>query len=296
MLKKIALAAPAIGLVDVGVGVDDVRALAAELERDLLEVAGRGLDDQLADLGRAGEGDLVDVVVRGQRRARVAVAGDDVEHAVGQAGLLEQLAEAQRRERRLLGRLEDDRAAAGQRGPELPGRHQQREVPRDDLPDDADRLLEREGQVARPGWAQRERDRVALDLRRPARHVVEQVGGERDVGDARDRHRLAVVERLEQRQLVAVLEDQVAEAVHDLAALGRRHAPPRAVLVEGRACGAHRAVDVLGAALGHVREHFLGRRVDASRTSRPTRSRPTRRRSASASSSRAASRSQNPSR
>ena len=55
----------------VGVGVDDVGRLAAELQADLLQVAGGRLDDQLADLGRAGERDLVDVVVGGERRAGV---------------------------------------------------------------------------------------------------------------------------------------------------------------------------------------------------------------------------------
>ena len=69
--------------VEIGVREDDGRRLAAELERDALEVAGGGLDDQLADLGRAGEGDLVDVGMLGQRRAgRLAEAGDDVDDAV----------------------------------------------------------------------------------------------------------------------------------------------------------------------------------------------------------------------
>ena len=54
----------------VGVVEDDVGALAAELERDLVQVARRGLHDQLADLGRAGERDLVHVVVGGQGGAR----------------------------------------------------------------------------------------------------------------------------------------------------------------------------------------------------------------------------------
>ena len=73
----------------------------------------------------------------------LAVAGDDVDDARREAGLLEQLAEAQRRERRLLGRLQHDGVAAGERDAELPRRHQQREVPRDDLADDADRLAQR---------------------------------------------------------------------------------------------------------------------------------------------------------
>ena len=55
------------GLIDRRVGEDDVRRLAAELEREALLRPGGGALDALADLGRAGEGDLVDV--RGARRA-----------------------------------------------------------------------------------------------------------------------------------------------------------------------------------------------------------------------------------
>ena len=50
-------------LVDRGVVEDDVGGLAAELEGDLLVGAGHRLGDRPADLGRAGEGDLVDVGV-----------------------------------------------------------------------------------------------------------------------------------------------------------------------------------------------------------------------------------------
>jgi len=92
----------------VGIGQDDVRRLAAELQRDPLEVVGRCPHNDLADLGEPGEGDLVDVGMPGERRAgRLAEPGDDVDDAVRQAGLEQQLAEAQRRERGLLGDLED---------------------------------------------------------------------------------------------------------------------------------------------------------------------------------------------
>ena len=51
-------------------------------------------DDQPADLRRAGEGDLVHVRMGGQRRAgRFAQAGNDVDHALGEAGLFDQLAQ-----------------------------------------------------------------------------------------------------------------------------------------------------------------------------------------------------------
>ena len=49
------------GLIERRVGEDDVGGLAAELERQALRRAGDGALDALADLGRAGEGDLVDV-------------------------------------------------------------------------------------------------------------------------------------------------------------------------------------------------------------------------------------------
>ena len=54
---------------EVGVLEDDVRRLAAELERDFLQIVRGGLDDQLAHLGRARERDLVDLRMRRERRA-----------------------------------------------------------------------------------------------------------------------------------------------------------------------------------------------------------------------------------
>ena len=100
------------GAVEIGVVENDVGRFAAEFERNLLQVAGRGLHDELADFGRAGEGDLVDVRMRGERGAGgFAVAGNDVHDAIGNAGFLNQFAEAERRERSLLGGLQHDRCS-----------------------------------------------------------------------------------------------------------------------------------------------------------------------------------------
>ena len=78
-------------------------------------------------------------------------------------------------ERRLLGGLEHHRAAGGDRRRELPGRHEQRIVPRDDLAGDADRLAQREAHRV-VGHGQH----LAVDLGGEAAVVLE-AGG--DVGD-----------------------------------------------------------------------------------------------------------------
>ncbi len=54
----------------------------------------------------------------------------------------DQLDDLQDRPRGLLGRLDDHAVAGGQRGRQLPDGHQDREVPRDDLAHDAQRLVE----------------------------------------------------------------------------------------------------------------------------------------------------------
>ncbi len=54
----------------------------------------------------------------------------------------DQLGQHQDRPRRRLSRLEHHAVAGGERRRELPRRHQEREVPRDDLADDAERLVE----------------------------------------------------------------------------------------------------------------------------------------------------------
>ncbi len=78
----------------------------------------------------------------GQRLARLdAEAVDDVDDA-GRQQVGRSARPAAGSSRGLLGRLEHDAVAGGQRGRELPRGHEQREVPRDDLADHAERLVE----------------------------------------------------------------------------------------------------------------------------------------------------------
>ena len=81
-----------------GVFENDVGRFAAEFEADFLKISGSGANDDLADFGRAGERDLVHVVMSGKRGAGCfAKAGDDIDDAFGQAGFEQKFAEAQAR-------------------------------------------------------------------------------------------------------------------------------------------------------------------------------------------------------
>ena len=68
-LPKTAAGAGGRGRLEVGVGEDHVRRLAAELERHPLDRLRGAGGDPAADLGRAGEGDLGDVGVLDQALA-----------------------------------------------------------------------------------------------------------------------------------------------------------------------------------------------------------------------------------
>src|SRR5690606_10770282 len=79
---------------------------------------------------RSGERDLVDVGMRHEGSARVAVAGDDVDDTGRQADLAAQLREAERRQWRVLGGLQDNGVTGGDGRRDLPREHEQREMPR----------------------------------------------------------------------------------------------------------------------------------------------------------------------
>ena len=99
---------------------------------------------------------------------RLAEAGDDLEHAVGEPGLGGELREPKRGQRRLLRGLEDDAVARRERGTELPRGHHQGEVPRHDRADDAERLADDRDVRVGPGRA-RSRRRPCRSPRRTRR-------------------------------------------------------------------------------------------------------------------------------
>ncbi len=192
--------------------------LAAQLERDVLERVGGASHDVLAGRGVARERDLVDAGMLHERLSRGASAsGDDVEHAGRQSDLRGDFADQQRGQRRLTRRFQDDRIARRQRRRHFPHREQQREVPRDDGGDDAERLATRvDERRALYG------DGVAVDLVRPPGEVLQALDGHRHFDVPRLGDRLAVVQRLQPRELVDPLRASVRPASRSA---GRAHAP-----------------------------------------------------------------------
>ena len=240
--------------VDIGVVEDEERRVAAELHRHLLHRRGAFLDQQLADLGRAGEGQLLHQRVGADLVADLAGrAGHDVDHALREAGLLGQHAPGERRIGRLRGRLHDRRAARRQRRAELAGQHGGREIPRRDRRDHADRLLGGDDAAVGPG----RRHHVAIG-------AAALFGEPQHIG-RRDRdlalglgERLALLGGQEFGERLLVVHDRVMQLAQQLVAVEHRGLLPRLEGRFGRLDGAAR----LGfAGLRHRADLEAGRRI-----------------------------------
>ena len=165
-----------------------------------------------------------------------SLSPDDLEHAVGDARLLEQFGQDHGGRGYLLRHLEDETVAAGQGDGEHPHRHHGREVERRNPGDDAERLAQ--GMAANP------RADVLGDF---ALQQLRRAGGELDHLDpARSRPGVGVDlamlggDGLGEPRLVLLQQPQ--EAVEDAgAAQGRGHRPGR----EGGAGEVHRVVTTL---------------------------------------------------
>ena len=183
-----------------------------------------------------------------------ARAGHDLEHALGQPGLLEDPGELEVGERAHRGRLEDHHVAGGEGGTRLPRRHEHRVVPRRDAHGDAD------------GLADHHAHGLARYLERLAVLVLDHAGVELE-GVRRVEHvharlleELAHLQALEAREVLGALAEERRGSVQHLGALHGLHLRPRTV-VEGLAGGADRRLGVLHAGLGYVRDHFFRRGI-----------------------------------
>ena len=140
---------------------------------------------------------------------RFLVAVDDVEHAVREARLLEQLPDQHRGRRIALGRLQDEGVAAGDRHRIHPHRHHGREVERRDAGDDAERLAVGPGVDLRADIAAE----LALQEMRDAAGEIDDLDAARDLAE-RVGVGLAVLRGDGAGDLVGVLVEQLLEAEH----------------------------------------------------------------------------------
>ena len=183
---------------------------------------------------------------------RNAVPGHDLEDALRE-DLLRQLDEAQHRQRRLLGRLDDLDVAGGERRAHLPDHHEERVVPRRDPGDDAERLAADHRRVALDVLG----GGLALEVPRRAGEEAEVVRHQAGLVDG-DPPRLADVPRLEARELLGVLVDHVGEPEQELHPVLRRLLAPGLPRPLGRG---DRAVDVLLPGPRHLGDDLARRRI-----------------------------------
>ena len=149
------------------------------MRRDLLanafhtrQVARGRLHDLHAGADAAGERDQPHVLVCRQQRAAIASAGDEIEYALRQVALGQQLAEVEGVERRLFALLDHDGVARDQRRRRLACDQEEREVPGQDTGHHADRAPVRRDRFARTVAVQD----FTLDAARQPRLVLAPLG------------------------------------------------------------------------------------------------------------------------
>src|SRR2546430_5528905 len=176
--------------VEVRVIVHDEGTLAPELETKLLAGPRGRAPNGASDLRGTGKRDLVDVSMIDNQLTGIAITGKNIQNSRWQPDVGGKLGEQQGREGGELCRLDHDRASGGQCRSNLPREHEQRKVPRDDLPNDTDALI---------AWE------FGVEKLCPPGVVVEVPRHERDVDVSRLANRFAIVHALEHGEETRVL-------------------------------------------------------------------------------------------
>ena len=208
-------------LVHVGVGHDHHVVLGAAQGLHALAVGGAARIDIFGDRGGADKADRLDVGMVEQRVDGELVAVDDVEHAFGETGFLEQFPGQHRCGRIALGGLQDKGVSAGNGDGVHPHRHHGREVERGDAGDHAQWLAVGDGINARSDIA----GEIALEQ-------VGNAAGEFDHLDAAGDFAqcvvmgLAVFARDLAGDVGGVAIEQFLELEHEAGALQGRHGAP----------------------------------------------------------------------
>ncbi len=257
---------PVDRVVELGVGADDRRVLAAELEDRPLHLRRAGRADRVAGRDRPGEEDLADARVD-DGPADVAAAVQDPNEPLGDSGLHEREANAIAEQRRQLRRLQDDAVAGHQRDRDLAEGDRPGVVPGGDHGDDSERLeaelrpLAEEQTAAHLDLLLGEDPGPLLgDPVQPVdrRHHLHRVG----LGD-----RLALLARQQPGDLVEVAGEDLGGAAQVATAIGQRQLAPerldRGDLVDRRLHvlgidGRDRAEQLAGRGIERIEARHLG--------------------------------------
>ncbi len=248
------------------VGEVDIGGLAPQLHGGGDQLVGGAAQDMGAHLGRTGKGQFLDPVAGGQRLTCLgAEAVDHVDYAGGQ-DVLDEIHHQHDGDRGLLGGLEHAAATGRQHRGQLPGGHQQGEVPRDDLADHADGLLE----VVADGVLIQLGGRALLSAN-TACEVAEVIHHQRQVCRQGFAHRFAVLPGFGDGESLDVLLDAIGDAQQQIAALGDTGLAPAGERLMG---GIQRQLDIGGVGAGDLAEYFAIHRRDVFKVAAGARSHP----------------------
>ncbi len=241
-------------LADIGVGHHHQVILGAAQGLHPLAEPRAGLIDVIGDRGRTDEGDRLYVGMLEQRVDRLLVALHDIEHAVGQAGLLQQPGHQQARAGIERARLEDEGVAGGDRDGEHPHRHHHREIERGDAGHHAERL------ACRP-IVDAGRDLLGEIALQQLRNAAGEFDHFQTAGQlaARIRQHLAMLGGDQARHLVGMPLQQFLEFEQDARPAQRRRVGPGR---ESGVGGGHGGIDLGAIRQRHPPGHGSGRGIE----------------------------------
>ena len=156
------------------------------------------------------------------------------------------------------GRLGHHRVAGSQCGRDFPSEQVQRQIPRADAADYAERMAQGVIDRTGTGCAGFHGVRLAAPAHDCRREIAQVADGTRDVEPARKAQRLAVVARFQCREFLQPRFDQVGQALQQTRTLFNRGVRP---VGGGAAGGSDSGIDIDSTGIRATREHRGGSRL-----------------------------------
>ena len=241
-------------MIEIGIGANDQRRIAAQFQRHLLHILSSRLEHQLADASRAGEAHRAHTGIFDQGfHGHLRFTQYHVEHTGWQAGLLGQLRQGKGGIGRLVCRFDHHGTTGGQRRGGLAGDHRAGEIPRCEQGTDTDRLFHR----TELGTRDMAGNGLAVEPARLFGEPGNEAGGVADLATGFGQ-RLALFLAEDARQVFLMLQDQLGPAPQ------QRRAGFQALLApvgESALGGVHCGYDLLLTKHRHMADHALVGRV-----------------------------------